>query len=72
VLTDAEKAIVLNALQQNHWNQTRAAKALGISRDNLRYRVRKYKLRREQGPGTGDRGKGNRERGTGSVGIGRV
>ena len=24
------------------WNQTQAARSLGISRDNLRYRVKKY------------------------------
>jgi len=28
------------------WNQTRAAKALGISRDNLRYRIKKYEIQR--------------------------
>ena len=41
-----EKALILNALKEQGWNQTRAAKALGISRDNLRYRVKKYKIRK--------------------------
>lgn len=41
-----EKALVVRALKDNGWNQTRAAKALGISRDNLRYRVKKYGIER--------------------------
>ncbi|UCG32493.1 MAG: sigma 54-interacting transcriptional regulator [Phycisphaerales bacterium] len=39
-----EKALIVKALQDNNWNQTKAAQALGISRDNLRYRVKKYKI----------------------------
>ncbi len=39
-----EKAMVVRALKENGWNQTRAAKALGISRDNLRYRIKKYEI----------------------------
>ena len=45
-LAAGEKTMVLNALRQNDWNQTRAAEALGISRDNIRYRMKKYGLRR--------------------------
>ena len=41
-----EKAMILKALEENDWNQTHAAKALGISRDNLRYRLRKYDINR--------------------------
>ncbi len=41
-LHDAERAMIVDALRQNGWNQTRAAEALGISRDHLRYRVKKY------------------------------
>jgi Nif-specific regulatory protein len=41
-----ERATVAKALQEHEWNQTRAAKALGISRDNLRYRMKKYGIRR--------------------------
>ncbi len=41
-----EKAMIVRALEENDWNQTRAARALGISRDNLRYRLRKYGIRR--------------------------
>ncbi len=41
-LAGSEKAMVLNALRQANWNQTRAAKELGITRDNMRYRIKKY------------------------------
>jgi len=41
-----ERAMILQALRANGWNQTRAAQALGISRDNLRYRVKKYSISR--------------------------
>ena len=41
-----EKAMIVKALEENDWNQTRAAAALGISRDNLRYRLRKYQIKR--------------------------
>ncbi|MCB9850104.1 MAG: sigma 54-interacting transcriptional regulator [Phycisphaerales bacterium] len=39
-----ERAMIVQALRDNGWNQTRAAKSLGISRDNLRYRVKKYDI----------------------------
>jgi len=39
-----EKALIVKALRENGWNQTRAARALGISRDNLRYRVKKFNI----------------------------
>ena len=41
---DYERALVVQALEEHGWNQTRAAQALGMSRDNLRYRLRKYKI----------------------------
>ncbi len=41
-----EKAMIIAALKSHRWNQTRAAAALGISRDNLRYRVKKYRIER--------------------------
>ena len=37
---------IVKTLEENEWNQTRAAEALGISRDNLRYRLRKYQISR--------------------------
>ncbi len=41
-LASNEKAMVVNALRQSNWNQSAAAKLLGISRDNIRYRMKKY------------------------------
>jgi DNA-binding NtrC family response regulator len=43
-----EKAMIVKALEDADWNQTKAARALGISRDNLRYRLRKYGIRRAE------------------------
>ncbi len=39
-----ERAMIIKALTENDWNQSQAARSLGISRDNLRYRVKKYKI----------------------------
>ncbi|MBN1343992.1 MAG: sigma 54-interacting transcriptional regulator [Phycisphaerae bacterium] len=41
-----EKAMIVKVLQENNWNQSKAARALGISRDNLRYRIKKFKIQR--------------------------
>ena len=41
-LASHEKAMILQALSDNRWNQSAAARALGITRDHLRYRVKKY------------------------------
>jgi Nif-specific regulatory protein len=41
-----EKAMIVNALRESDWNQTKAAQALGITRDNIRYRIKKYGIRR--------------------------
>ena len=43
-----EKAMVVAALRENNWNQSKAAQTLGISRDNLRYRIRKYGIARPE------------------------
>jgi transcriptional regulator of acetoin/glycerol metabolism len=43
-----EKAMIVKALQENKWNQSKAARTLGISRDNLRYRMKKFKIERPQ------------------------
>jgi len=39
-----EKALIVKALREHKWNQSKAARALGISRDNLRYRIKKYNI----------------------------
>jgi len=41
-LAQWERAMLEQALQQSGGNQTRAAQRLGISRDTLRYRLKKY------------------------------
>jgi Nif-specific regulatory protein len=43
-----EKALIVKALRENGWNQSKAARALGISRDNLRYRVKKFGIEKHQ------------------------
>ncbi len=39
-----ERALIIQALDANHWNKAAAARQLGISWDNLRYRIKKYRL----------------------------
>jgi len=43
-LWDYEKALIVKALADAKWNQSKGARALGISRDNLRYRIKKYQI----------------------------
>jgi transcriptional regulator with GAF, ATPase, and Fis domain len=43
-LAEHERALILRALQKADWNQSAAARNLGISRDHLRYRVKKYRI----------------------------
>ena len=42
---DAEKQLVLSALQKNNWNKSRAAAQLKIPRHILLYRMKKYDIR---------------------------
>jgi len=42
---EVERQLIVKALRQTGGNQSRAAALLRISRDQLRYRVRKYKLK---------------------------
>jgi two-component system response regulator AtoC len=44
-LAEAEKNLVMKALQKASGNQTRAAALLGITRDTLRYKMKKFSLR---------------------------
>ncbi len=41
-LADHERALILQALAESQWNQSEAARKLGITRDLLRYRMKKY------------------------------
>jgi two-component system, NtrC family, response regulator AtoC len=43
-LGDMERNAILHALEQTKYNQSQAAKLLKISRDTLRYRMKKYNL----------------------------
>jgi PAS domain S-box-containing protein len=51
-LEDAEKSMLLNALKKTRWNQTRAAQSLSITRDTLRYKMKKFNLRPAEAPQT--------------------
>ncbi|MBI5092721.1 MAG: sigma-54-dependent Fis family transcriptional regulator [Candidatus Hydrogenedentes bacterium] len=43
-LSEVEAQLVQQALQRSKWNQTRAAALLGISRDQIRYKMEKFSL----------------------------
>lgn len=44
-LEDVEKSMLVEALNECGGNQSRAARRLGISRDTLRYRIKKFHLK---------------------------
>lgn len=46
-LEACEARLLRQALDRAGWNQTKAAEALGTSRDRLRYRMKKYQLAKE-------------------------
>ncbi len=43
-LEQLERSLVVQALERSTWNQTRAATLLGLNRDQIRYRIEKFKL----------------------------
>jgi len=43
-LDQLERSLVVQALERSGWNQTRAATLLGLNRDQIRYRIEKFKL----------------------------
>jgi two-component system, NtrC family, response regulator AtoC len=45
-LEDVEKNLVVQALDRVHGNQTRAAALLGLHRDQIRYRIEKFGLKK--------------------------
>ena len=45
LLEQAERSMLLRALEKARWNQSQAARTLGISRDTLRYRMKKFNLK---------------------------
>ncbi|OIN50161.1 sigma-54-dependent Fis family transcriptional regulator [Pseudomonas azotoformans] len=46
LLDNAERQTLLTALEQQHWHMTCTAQALGISRNTLYRKLRKYKIQR--------------------------
>jgi PAS domain S-box-containing protein len=44
-LHEAERTMLLRALEKTDWNQSEAARILSISRDTLRYRMKKFDLK---------------------------
>jgi DNA-binding protein Fis len=49
-LDQLERSLVVQALDRCGWNQTRAATLLGLNRDQIRYRIEKFKLERTPSP----------------------
>ncbi len=47
-LIGRERELIMQALEQCYWNQTRAARQLGITRNTLRYRMKKFGIKREE------------------------
>ena len=41
-LADRERELIVRVLEQCHWNQSRSAQKMGITRNTLRYRMKKY------------------------------
>ena len=49
-LEQLEHSLVVQALERSGWNQTKAARLLGLNRDQIRYRIEKFKLERPTAP----------------------
>ena len=45
---DVERAFVLNALERNNWNVTKASEEVGMLRPNFQALMRKYNLRAKE------------------------
>jgi len=45
-LEQLERSLVIQALERSGWNQSRAATLLGLNRDQIRYRIEKFKLQK--------------------------
>ncbi len=44
-LEDSERGLLVRALEKTNHNQTQAARLLKITRDTLRYKMKKFTLR---------------------------
>ena len=49
-LEELEHSLVVQALERSGWNQTKAAALLGLNRDQIRYRIEKFKLEKTAAP----------------------
>ena len=49
-LEQLERSLVVQALERSGWNQTKAATLLGLNRDQIRYRIEKFKLEKPAAP----------------------
>ncbi len=45
-VAELEKELIMDALKEGDWVQTKAAKLLGISRRIMRYKIEKYGIER--------------------------
>jgi DNA-binding NtrC family response regulator len=45
-LEQLERSLVVQALERSGWNQSKAGTLLGLNRDQIRYRIEKFKLAR--------------------------
>jgi len=43
-----ERSLIINALKENNWNQTKAAKSLGINERVIRYKIKKYNINKPE------------------------
>ncbi len=50
-LCGQEKMLILKTLKEHNWNQSQAARTLGITRDHLRHRIKKYGIQKPPDPG---------------------
>ena len=48
-----ERDLVVQALERTGWNQTRAARLLGLNRDQIRYRIDKFALTKDSSTARG-------------------
>ena len=48
-LLGQERSLILKALKGHNWNQSGAARALGITRYHLRHRIKKYNIQKQGG-----------------------
>ncbi len=47
-LAGRERELILLALRESGWNQSRAAQKLGLTRNTLRYRIKKHGIRQDE------------------------